>query len=434
MKKFAALLLAGAMAFSMMACGSSSDKKADDKSSDSKKTESAKSTSASDIKVGVIYIGDENEGYTEAHMKGIKEMKEELGLSDDQIIEKTLIPEDETCYDAAVDLAEQGCNIIFGTSFGHESYLLQAAAEYPDVQFCHATGYQAASSGLDNMHNYFTAVYESRYVSGVVAGLKLNEMIENGDIKEDQTKIGYVGAYPYAEVVSGYTAFFLGIQSVFPNVVMDVQYTNSWFDIDGEAAAADMLIKRGCVIIGQHADSTGAPDTVEKAWQNGQVVYSVGYNMSMLDVAPDAALTSATNVWSAYYKELFSDVLNGKEIPQDWSKGFNDDAVAITDLGPNVAEGTADKVAEVEAALKDGSLHVFDTSKFTVNGKQITEDDAKVDLSYVDYSTNTVVYKGDTKTALVTDDDGNSYFEESVLRAAPYFTLRIDGITELNAN
>ena len=215
---------------------------------------------------------------------------------------------------------------------------------------------------------------------------------------------------------------------------MDVQYTNSWFDIDGEAAAADMLIKRGCVIIGQHADSTGAPDTVEKAWQNGQVVYSVGYNMSMLDVAPDAALTSATNVWSAYYKELFSDVLNGKEIPQDWSKGFNDDAVAITDLGPNVAEGTADKVAEVEAALKDGSLHVFDTSKFTVNGKQITEDDAKVDLSYVDYSTNTVVYKGDTKTALVTDDDGNSYFEESVLRAAPYFTLRIDGITELNAN
>ena len=160
MKKFAALLLAGAMAFSMMACGSSSDKKADDKSSDSKKTESAKSTSASDIKVGVIYIGDENEGYTEAHMKGIQEMKKELGLSDDQIIEKTLIPEDETCYDAAVDLAEQGCNIIFGTSFGHESYLLQAAAEYPDVQFCHATGYQAASSGLDNMHNYFTAVYE----------------------------------------------------------------------------------------------------------------------------------------------------------------------------------------------------------------------------------------------------------------------------------
>ena len=302
------------------------------------------------------------------------------------------------------------------------------------------TGDYAAISGLDNYYNAFTNVYESRYVSGVVAGMKIAELDKNGEIPKDgydedgNVKVGYVGAYPYAEVVSGYTAFFLGIQSVFPNVVMDVQYTNSWFDIDGEAAAADMLIKRGCVIIGQHADSTGAPDTVEKAWQNGQVVYSVGYNMSMLDVAPDAALTSATNVWSAYYKELFSDVLNGKEIPQDWSKGFNDDAVAITDLGPNIAEGTADKVAEVEAALKDGSLHVFDTSKFTVNGKQITEDDAKVDLSYVDYSTNTVVYKGDTKTALVTDDDGNSYFEESVLRAAPYFTLRIDGITELNAN
>ena len=153
MKKFAALLLAGAMAFSMMACGSSSDKKADDKSSDSKKAESAKSTSASDIKVGVIYIGDENEGYTEAHMKGIKEMKEELGLSDDQIIEKTLIPEDETCYDAAVDLAEQGCNIIFGTSFGHESYLLQAAAEYPDVQFCHATDLTICTTTLQQFTN-----------------------------------------------------------------------------------------------------------------------------------------------------------------------------------------------------------------------------------------------------------------------------------------
>ena len=265
MKKFAALLLAGAMAFSMMACGSSSDKKADDKSSDSKKTESAKSTSASDIKVGVIYIGDENEGYTEAHMKGIQEMKKELGLSDDQIIEKTLIPEDETCYDAAVDLAEQGCNIIFGTSFGHESYLLQAAAEYPDVQFCHATGYQAASSGLDNMHNYFTAVYESRYVSGVVAGLKLNEMIENGDIKEDQTKIGYVGAYPYAEVKSGYTAFFLGVRSVCPSATMKVIYTNSWASIDLEKEAAESLIADGCVLISQHADTTGASTACEKA-------------------------------------------------------------------------------------------------------------------------------------------------------------------------
>ena len=433
-KKILSLLLVAGLSVSLFAgCGSGA-------ADADKATAEGGKEAASDLKIGAILIGDETETYSKAHIDGIKEAAKELGIPENNIEWKERIDESEDCYDAAKALVADGCTLVISNSYGHQDYIAEAAEEFTDVNFVSMTGDYAAISGLDNYYNAFTNVYESRYVSGVVAGMKIAELDKNGEIPKDgydedgNVKVGYVGAYPYAEVVSGYTAFFLGIESVFPNVVMDVQYTNSWFDIDGEATAADMLIKRGCVIIGQHADSTGAPDTVEKAWQNGQVVYSVGYNMSMLDVAPDAALTSATNVWSAYYKELFSDVLNGKEIPQDWSKGFNDDAVAITDLGPNVAEGTADKVAEVEAALKDGSLHVFDTSKFTVNGKQITEDDAKVDLSYVDYSTNTVVYKGDTKTALVTDDDGNSYFEESVLRAAPYFTLRIDGITELNAN
>ena len=434
MKKIVSAFLTAALAVSMLVgCGSGN-------AGAGAGTESGSTAEATDLKIGVILVGDETETYTKAHIDGINEAADSLGIPRDNIQWKERVEESEDCYDAAKALIADGCTLVISNSYGHQDFMAEAAEEFSDVNFVAMTGDYAAISGLDNFYNAFTNVYESRYVSGVVAGMKVAELDAAGEIPAEgydengNVKIGYVGAYPYAEVVSGYTAFYLGIQSVFPNVVMDVQYTNSWFDIEGEAAAADVLIKRGCVVIGQHADSTGAPDTVEKAWQNGQVVYSVGYNMSMLDVAPDAALTSATNVWSAYYKELFSDVLNGKEIPQDWSKGFNDDAVAITDLGPNVAEGTADKVAEVEAALKDGSLHVFDTSKFTVNGKQITEDDAKVDLSYVDYSTNTVVYKGDTKTALVTDDDGNSYFEESVLRAAPYFTLRIDGITELNAN
>ena len=404
MKKFAALLLAGAMAFSMMACGSSSDKKADDKSSDSKKTESAKSTSASDIKVGVIYIGDENEGYTEAHMKGIQEMKKELGLSDDQIIEKTLIPEDETCYDAAVDLAEQGCNIIFGTSFGHESYLLQAAAEYPDVQFCHATGYQAASSGLSNMHNYFDAIYEARYVSGVVAGMKLNEMIENGDITADQAKIGYVGAFPYAEVISGFTSFYLGAKSVCESVTMEVQYTNSWADMTAEGEVANQLIADNCVLISQHADTTGAPSACETAG-----VPCVGYNVDMTSVAPDAALTSPTNNWGVYYTYAVQCVLDGKAIDTDWCKGFSEDAVRITPVNEAVvAEGTDAKVEEVEAALKDGSLHVFDTSAFTVDGKELD-----------------TYKKGDTEYI----SDG--YFHESEYGSAPAFDIAIDGITSI---
>ena len=252
MKKALSVLLTMGLTVSMLAgCGSngaadnaSAGNAADNSAADNTvaATESSaaagEAKSASDIKVGVIYIGDENEGYTAAHMAGIDQMMSNLGLSEDQVVEKTLIPEDESAYDAAVDLADQGCNIIFGTSFGHESYLLQAAAEYPEVQFCHATGYQAASSGLSNMHNYFDSIYEARYVSGVVAGMKLNGMIADGTITEDTAKIGYVGAFPYAEVISGFTSFYLGAKSQCPSATMEVQYTNSWADMSGEAEVA----------------------------------------------------------------------------------------------------------------------------------------------------------------------------------------------------
>ena len=271
MKKALSILLAMGMTVGMVAgCGDTADNSSAADNSAAASTEAGTdgtqaAASAADIKVGVIYIGDENEGYTAAHMAGIDEMAANLGLSDDQIIEKTTIPEDESCYDAAVDLADQGCNIIFATSFGHETYILQAAQEYPDIQFCHATGYQAASSGLSNMHNYFDAIYEERYVSGVVAGMKLNEMIENGDITADQAKIGYVGAFPYAEVISGFTSFYLGAKSVCESVTMEVQYTNSWADMTAEGEVANQLIADNCVLISQHADTTGAPSACETA-------------------------------------------------------------------------------------------------------------------------------------------------------------------------
>ncbi|MGB8455707.1 MAG: BMP family ABC transporter substrate-binding protein [Anaerocolumna sp.] len=364
----------------------------------------------SGIKVGVIYVGDENEGYTAAHMAGIEDMIKTLGLSEGQVIEKTNIAEDESCYDAAVDLAEQGCNIIFANSFGHEDYMLQAAKEYPDVQFCHATGYKAASSGLPNVHNYFTAVYESRYVSGIVAGLKLNEMIENGTITADQAKMGYVGAYNYAEVVSGYTSFYLGAKSVCPSVTMEVQYTNSWADMAGENEVAKQLIADGCVILSQHADTTGAPTAAEEA-----NVPVVGYNVDMTSVAPDAALTSATINWGPYYTYAVKSIIDGTTIDTDWCQGYADGAVGISPLNDKVvAAGTADKVAEVEAALKDGTLKVFDTSTFTVQGSKI-EDLIKDNADFSRYS------------AYVSD----GYFHESELISAPAFDLRIDGITEL---
>ena len=389
---------------------------------------------ADDLKVGVILVGDETEGYTLAHMNGIKAAAEALGLTDSQIVWKYKVPEDQSCYDSAMDLVGQGCNLIISNSYGHQTYMALAAEEVPDVTFVAMTGDFAAISGLDNLKNAFTKVYESRYVSGVVAGMKVAELLESGELAPEKqpnsfdadgnVKIGYVGAFNYAEVVSGYTAFFLGIRSVVPNVAMEVMYTNSWFDIDKEAAAAEALVAKGCVIIGQHADSTGAPAAVQKLLDAGTLCYSVGYNIDMLPTAPTAALTSPTNEWSVFYTELFTKMQNGEEIAADWAEGFDTDAVAITELGSSCAAGTAEKVAEVIAAIKDGSLKVFDASTFTVDGATLTS--APVDMTIMDWATMTVAYEGETYEAIV---DGA--FEESTFRSAPYFALRIDGITEI---
>ena len=388
---------------------------------------------ADDLKVGVILVGDETEGYTLAHMNGIKAAAEALGLTDSQIVWKYKVPEDQSCYDSAMDLVGQGCNLIISNSYGHQTYMALAAEEVPDVTFVAMTGDFAAISGLDNFKNAFTKVYESRYVSGVVAGMKVAELLESGELAPEKqpnsfdadgnVKIGYVGAFNYAEVVSGYTAFFLGIRSVVPNVAMEVMYTNSWFDIDKEAAAAEALVAKGCVIIGQHADSTGAPAAVQKLLDAGTLCYSVGYNIDMLPTAPTAALTSPTNEWSVFYTELFTAKQNGEEIAADWAKGYEAGAVAITDLGPSCAAGTAEKVAEVEQAIHDGSLKVFDTATFTVGGETVTS--APCDMSFMDWSTMTAIYEGETVEAIV---DGA--FEESAFRSAPYFQLRIDGIIE----
>ena len=367
----------------------------------------AEGVAVEDIKVGVIFVGDENEGYTAAHYAGVKEMAANLGLSEDQVIIKWNIPEDETCYDSAVDLADQGCQIVFANSFSHESYIMMAAAEYPEVEFCHATGYQAAMSGMPNMHNYFTAVYESRYVSGVVAGLKLNEMIADGTITADNCKIGYVGAYPYAEVISGFTSFFLGVRSVCPEAFMEVTYTNSWASFDLEKEAAEALIADGCVLISQHADTTGAATACEAA-----KTPIVGYNISMIATAPNYALTSASINWGPYYTYAVQCVLNGEAIVADWCQGYSDGADKITELNPNaIAEGTEEKVDEVVAGIIDGSIKVFDSSTFTVGGQTIEE------LAESDESIAPYVYDG--------------CFNESTLASAPAFSLIIDGITVL---
>ena len=426
MKKFLALLLAMVMSLSLAACGGSDTEDTTTTTDDTATEESA----ASDVKIGLICVHDVNSGYDAAHIEGLTAACEELGIDvDSQVVFKYNIAEDQNCYDAAVDLAEQGCNIIFSDSYGHQTYMLQAAREYSDITFVSCTGDQAGVAGLDNFKNIFPYTYESRYVSGVVAGMKLKELMDAGTVTDP--KVGYVGAYPYAEVVCGYTAFLLGIQTQVPEAYMEVQYTNSWYDPVAEGEAANALMARGCVIIGQHADSTGAPSAVQEAQDKGTVAYSVGYNIDMLSVAPTAALTSAQNNWSVLYKATLEKFIAGEEIPADYATGHANNAVMISALGESCAEGTQEAVDAAWAGIDDGSLKVFDTSKFTcqpaADGSYQVDADGHVTSAFGLDSDGDFV--NDTGEAIV---DGA--FQESVLRSAPYFSLRIDGITELNNN
>ncbi|MCI8589809.1 MAG: BMP family ABC transporter substrate-binding protein [Clostridiales bacterium] len=381
-----------------------------------------------DLKIGAILLGDENEGYTYAHIEGIRTAAAALNIPEDQIIFYYNIPESDECYDTAVKLVEAGCNLILSNSYGHQTYMQEVAETYKDedITFIAMTGDTAKKSGLAHFKNAFTKIYESRYVSGVAAGMKIAELVKDGKLTDKNydadgnVKIGYVGAHPFAEVVSGYTAFYLGVKSVFEDVVMEVSYTNSWFDIIEEGAAAEAMVSDGCVIIGQHADSTGAPAAVQALNQAGTVCYSVGYNISMLEVAPDAALVSATNNWAVYYEYAFGQMLKGEEIDTNWAEGYEKDAVRTTELGTACAEGTKEKIEEVEKALKEGTLHVFDTSKFTVGGETVTS-----------------AFATDTDGDFVNDADEaiiDGYYHESYFQAAPSFSLRIDGITELTKN
>jgi basic membrane protein A len=416
------------MALSLAACGNSATPAQSNSGAASGSAASA--NSVSDIKIGLICVHDINSGYDAAHIEGLTKACEELGIDvSTQVSFKYNIGEDEACGDTAEDLAEDGCTIIFSDSYGHQTYMGQAAEEYPDVIFVACTGDLAATSGQSNLKNMFPYTYESRYVSGVVAGMKLQELLDNGSITDPY--VGYVGAFPYAEVVCGYTAFLLGIQSVVPDAHMDVQYTNSWYDPVAEGEAANALMARGCVIIGQHADSTGAPSAVQAAQEGGKVVFSVGYNIDMQSVAPTAALTSAQNDWSVLYKATLEKVIAGEEVPTDFACGIADGAVMISALGSSCAAGTQEAVDAAWAGIKDGSLKVFDTSKFTcqpsTDGSYQVDSEGHVTSAFgLDTNGDYVNDSGETV------QDGAVV--ESVLRSAPYFSLRIDGITELNNN
>ena len=417
------------MVFALCACGQSAAPAATEApAADAAATEApaADATAASDLKVGFIFLHDENSTYDLNFMNGAKEACANLGLSDDQVIFRTNIPEGQECYDAAAELADAGCNVIFADSFGHEDFMIQAAKEFPEVQFCHATGTKAHTEGLANYHNAFASIYEGRYLAGVAAGLKLNEMIANGEFTEDEAKIGYVGAFTYAEVVSGYTSFFLGARSVCPTATMEVTFTGSWYDETAEKEAANKLIGNGCKLISQHADSMGAPTACETAG-----VPNVSYNGSTEAACPNTFIVSSRINWAPYYEYAITAVMNGETIDADWTGTLATGSVVLTDINTAVAaEGTAEAIADATAKLESGELQVFDCSVFTVSGDNVTasmtvDADGHVTSYLADVDTD-AAYTGDTEAV----QDGA--FKESTFRAAPYFDLKIDGITLLD--
>ena len=398
MKKFTkilAILLALSFVFGLAACG---------------KTDEGK-TNEEALKVGFIFLHDENSTYDLNFINAAKAACEELGV---EMIAKYNIPEGSECFEEACDLVDRGCSIVFADSFGHEDYMIQAAEKYPEVQFCHATGTKAHTAEVANFHNAFASIYEGRYLAGIAAGMKLNEMIEAGKFTAEEAKMGYVGAFTFAEVMSGYTSFYLGAKSVCPTVTMDVQFTGSWYDETAEKEAATKLINNGCKLISQHADSMGAPTACESAG-----IPNVSYNGSTVSACPNTFIVSSRIDWTPYFKYMINCVINGEEIATDWCKGIPEGSVVLTEINENVAAaGTAEAIEAAKAELVAGTRKVFDASTFTIGGEAVNSYMADVDTD--------ANYEKDTEVI------ADGYFHESEFRSAPYFDARIDGINLLN--
>lgn len=403
-KKLLSITLAALMVLSFAAvfagCGSSNSSSSNSGESSGKSAES--------LKFGFIYLHDENSTYDNNFLTAAKEACEKMSV---EMINKTNIDESDACKEAALDLVDQGCDIIFADSFGHEDFMIEAAKANPDVQFLHATGTKAHTEKLDNFHNAFASIYEGRYLAGVAAGMKINEMIEAGKFTKDEAKMGYVGAHPYAEVKSGYTSFYLGAKSVCPTVTMEVTFTGSWYDETLEKEAANKLISDGCVLISQHADSMGAPTACESA-----KVPNVSYNGSTVKACPNTFIVSSKINWAPYFEYAIKCVQEGKAIDTDWTGTVATGSVELTEINEKAAaKGTKEAIDAAKTDLESGKVKVFDTANFTVKGETLKSYMADVDSD--------AEFKGDTEVI----KDG--VFEESKYRSAPYFDLDIDGIS-----
>lgn len=376
------------------------------------------------FKIGVMLTGGVDDLECNVHIRAIKEAAKELNIKDSQIVYRYSVKGNEACYDTANELVSLGCGLIISNGYRHQSYLSLAANEHSDVEFVVIGGDTAKSVDRDNFHNACTSIYEARYISGVAAGYKILDMLEKdlitpADFDDDgNLMIGYVGTLPSAAATSSYTAFYLGVKSVYEDVSMCVQFANKRSDLEAEISTATQLIEQGCIILAQHNGSHGVATAVRMAQDSGKARYYVGFDNDTSDVCPDGQIIYAQNIWSVYYKQLLSQVINGENIPTDYLLGFNEGAISVSPVNEHCLADVQDEIDAVTQQIVDGELHVFSIDKFTKNSK-------RVNTSYV----------------TDTDDDGipdkdqaifDGYFHESYFRSAPYFTLEIDGITLLN--
>lgn len=369
--------------------------------------------------VGLIALHDSNSTYDKNFIDAFEAACQKMGLQKGEYVIVTNVPESEVCYQKATELADAGCKVVFADSFGHEEYMMRAAEEFPDVEFCHATGVNAVlnATKLPNYHNAFASIYEARYLAGVAGGMKLKEMIDNNTLPATATldsngnyQIGYVGAFTYAEVISGYTAFYLGVKSVVSNVTMKVQFTGSWYDQAKEMSTAEVLIAKGCALVSQHADSMGAPTACDN-----KGVANITYNISTKASCPDTYVIASRINWQPYFELIIAAAQNGTAIPNDYNGTIASGAVETLEIGSAAAQGTQAKLDEIRTKLTNGTLHVFDTNSFTVKGEKLTT-----------YPVNV--------NGTQTDAIANGVFQESTLRSAPYFDIQIDGIELLNVD
>lgn len=402
MKKFISFFLAFVMLFALCACGGGGKQPAP---TEAPAPEPIVEPTAPVVKAGLICLHDENSTYDKNFIDAFKEVCESMNI---EYLIKTGVGESDECYSAACELADSGCNFVFADSFGHEDYMLQAALEFPEVQFCHATGTKAHIENVANFHNAFASIYEGRYLTGVAAGMKLAEVM--GD---NEPIIGYVGALPYAEVISGYSAFYLGVTSIVPEAKMFVTFTGSWYDETAEKEAAMALMEKGAIVISAHADSMGMPTACE-----ARGVPFVAYNGSFKEACPNTYIISTRINWAPYIKYCIESIQNGTPIAADWVGTIKTGSVEMCELNDvAAAKGTETALKDITGQFATG-LHVFDVSKFTFEGENITSYMADVD-SDANYTPDTEVVS-----------DG--YFHESEYRSAPYFDIAIDGITVLS--